>query len=127
MSKSFPAMAVVGQSAGPARWPGEVLCPDIVQTDIIPVLVPGFVPAHSHFEDRSLIVFAIGNERHMAHDTHFLCETRVMVEFQSGHARSGGSFRYVGRRAIFPTQTFRAAGIWIFLYKLLGGDLNEIA
>ena len=25
------------------------------------------------------------------------------------------------------TQTFRAAGIWIFLYKLLGGDLNEIA
>ena len=51
----------------------------------------------------------------MAHGAHFLCESRLMVEFHVGNARSGGSFRYLSRRAIFPTHTFRAAGIWIFL------------
>ena len=61
----------------------------------------------------------------MAHGAHFLCETRQMIKFQIGTARSGGSFRYLGRRAIFPPQTLRAAGIWIFPTQPSGGDLYE--
>ena len=49
----------------------------------------------------------------MAHGAHLLFETRLMVAFQGGNERYGGPFRYLGRRAIFPTQTLRAAGIWI--------------
>ena len=42
----------------------------------------------------------------MAHGAHFLCETRPMIDFQIGHARYVGPFRYLGRRTIFPTQHF---------------------
>ena len=58
--------------------------------------------------------FQIGNEHHLAHGEHFLFETRPMIDFQIGIERYGGPFRYLGRRAIFLTQTLRAAGIWIF-------------
>ena len=56
----------------------------------------------------------------MAHGAHFLCEARVMVEIQIGTARSGAPFRYIGRRAIFLTQTLGAAGIWIFSTQTFG-------
>ena len=102
MSKSFPAMAVVGQSAGPARRPGEVL---------YPVRVPGSV---LRFGTRPLVAFSIGYEHHMAHGAHFLFESRPMIDFQIGNERYGGPFRYLGRRAIFLTQTLRATKIWIF-------------
>ena len=61
----------------------------------------------------------------MAHGAHFLCETRPMIDFQIGHARYVGPFRYLGRRAIFPPQTLRAAGIWIFPTQTSRGDLYE--
>ena len=47
----------------------------------------------------------------MAHGAYFRFESRLIVELHIGNARSGGSFRYLGRRAIFLKQTFRAAGI----------------
>ena len=50
----------------------------------------------------------------MAHGAHFLFETRSMIIFPIGNERFGGPFRYLGRRAIFPTETLRAARIWIF-------------
>ena len=37
-----------------------------------------------------------------------------MIDFQIGSENYGGPFRYLGRRAILPTQTLRAAGLWIF-------------
>ena len=61
----------------------------------------------------------------MAHGAHFLCETRPMIDFQIGHARYVGPFRYLGRRKIFPTQTLRAAGICVFSTQTSEGDLDE--
>ena len=101
MGKSFPAMAVVMQSAGPARRPVGGLSQSLYKS------YPGFVPAHASFENRSLIDFPIGHEHHTAHGAYCFFETRPMIDFQMGNARSRGSFRYLGRRAIFPTQTFR--------------------
>ena len=54
----------------------------------------------------------------MAYGAHFLIEARPMIDFQIGYERYGGPFRYLGRRAISPTQTLRAAGIWFSLHKL---------
>ena len=51
----------------------------------------------------------------MAHVAHFPFETRPIIDFDIGNERYGGPFRYLGRRAIFPKQTLRAAGIWIFV------------
>ena len=51
----------------------------------------------------------------MARSAHFPVETRTMIDFQKRNERYGGLFRYLGRRAIFPTQTLRPAVIWIFL------------
>ena len=56
----------------------------------------------------------------MAHGAHFSFETRPMVDFQIGNARYGGLYRYLGRRAIFRTQTLRAAGIRIFPTQTFG-------
>ena len=50
----------------------------------------------------------------MAYGAHLLSETRPMINLSSGNERYGGRFRYLGRRAISPTQTLHAAGIWIF-------------
>ena len=56
----------------------------------------------------------------MAHGAHFLFETRSMIIFPIGNERFGGPFRYLGRRAIFRTQTLRAAGIRIFPTQTFG-------
>ena len=109
MSKSFPAMAVVGQSAGPARRPGEVLYPILIPVRVL-ARVPSFCTRPS-FENRSLLAFPRRNEYHMAHGAHFLFATRPTVDFHIGNARYGGPFRYLGRRGIFSRQTLRAAGI----------------
>ena len=61
----------------------------------------------------------------MACDAHFLFESRPMIDFQIGNERYGGPFRYLGRRAIFPTQTLRAAGICVFSTQTSEGDLDE--
>ena len=61
----------------------------------------------------------------MAHGAHFLFDTRPMIYFKRGYERYGDPFRYLGRRAIFPTQTLRAAGIWIFSARTSGGDLYD--
>ena len=55
----------------------------------------------------------MGNEHHMAYGARFLFGTRPMIDFESGNEHYGGAFRYFGLGAIFPTQSLRAAGIWI--------------
>ena len=48
-----------------------------------------------------------------------------LSNIEMGNARSGGPSRYLGRRAIFPTQTLRAAGICVFSTQTSEGDLDE--
>ena len=47
----------------------------------------------------------------MPYGAHFLFDTRPMIDVVLRNERYGGEFRYFGRRAIFPAQTVRAAGI----------------
>ena len=80
------------------RRPGEVLYPGLM-----PDLIPGSASANSLFENRSLVTIPIENEHDMPYGTQFLFETRPMIDFQRGNEHYGSPFRYLGRRAIFPT------------------------
>ena len=133
MSKSFPAIAVVGQSAGPARRPGEELFQTLSRS------YPSFLTAHFHFENLSLIVLPMGNEHRiilwlMVHNASLKLDQWSIFtwEMRALLVRSGTSA--AGRFSL--KKTLRAAGIWIFpiltfrqLFVLFGsfegGDVTQ--
>ena len=87
----------------------------------IGVVVEGTMTKAGVFESRRLMV-KHSNEYKAPEDgetvedlcKNFLKQLYQLYSFQIGSERYGGPFRYLGHRAIFPTQTLRVAGIWIF-------------
>ena len=78
-----------------------------------------------------MVDFKLGNEHQLTYGAHLLFETRPMIDSHSGHERYGGPFRYLGRQAIFPTQTFRLLLVLIAQFDValkedMGIDLQLI-
>ena len=72
-----------------------------------------------------MATFQPGDEHHITYGAHFPFETRPTIDFQIGNKRYGGPFRYLGHLTIFPTQTLRAAGIWIFSTQIFRVAENQ--
>ena len=119
--QKFPGHGSSGAVSRPGAAARRGIIPDI---GILSRSYPGFVPSHYLFENLPLIVFQKRHEQDMAHGAHCLFQNRPMSDFHIKNVRSRGSFRYLGRRAISPTQTFRAAGIWIFSTQTFFGSFE---